>query len=372
MRRLYISFSILLFLLVVTTVAVAMFSINRIKLEAAQILVSSTRESLIVGDSRTAIMTLSKSVPILFKDISFRSSAGETLFSVKTEVESVGRLPLNLDIPLYQNTADTVKFGTLRFTYGVDDYIAPILLFLLIEFVLAVFAFKRERKLISKEISLNLETAMLDSREKIARQVAHDIRSPLTSLNIIIGKLKPHLSHETDVLRDVATRINGIADDLLVKDRNQRSEAKNLSVCFEIKESIEELVREKNISNSGIDFRLHLEGGSTTTVSKSEFQRIISNILNNAIESLNETKVIEITLHKGIGVSVVSITDHGSGIPQELLEKIGKVQISSKGDKGNGLGLYDTFRKIEEWGGHISIYSKVSIGTKIVIKVPEV
>ncbi|MFM6929613.1 MAG: sensor histidine kinase [Bdellovibrio sp.] len=370
MRRLYTSFSIFILLLAITTIAVAILSINRIKFEAAQILVSGAREALIVGDSRTAIMTLSKSVPVLFKDISFQGISGEIQFSLKTGIEHIGVFPLNIDIPVYQDANNKSKFGTLRFIYGVDEYVTTILLFLVVEFVLAGFAFKREKKLILKEVSLSLESATISAREQIAHQVAHDIRSPLTSLNVIIGKLQPHLSNENDVLQAIANRINGIADDLLIKNKAKNSDRISTEMGFDLRKNIEELVREKEILYKDVGFKLHLEEAQRINVEIVEFQRVMSNLLDNAVESLQEMKIVEVTLRRSLEGVVISITDHGSGIPPEILEKIGKTKISSKGERGNGLGLLSAFKKIEEWGGEINIYSKVSVGTNIVLRIP--
>jgi signal transduction histidine kinase len=100
-----------------------------------------------------------------------------------------------------------------------------------------------------------------------------------------------------------------------------------------------------------------------------ELKSILSNLINNAVESYSD--------HGGPVITTVScnndlcsidVEDHGVGIPTEYIGKIGHSPISFKGSKGRGLGLTHAFKTVQSWGGKISIQSEVGFGTKVKIE----
>lgn len=108
------------------------------------------------------------------------------------------------------------------------------------------------------------------------------------------------------------------------------------------------------------------------------FEQIISNILNNAIEELslkNDRKIIISASKEGSFVKV-AIKDNGAGISPENIEKIFKVQFSTKSSSnsfhyGTGLGLSFCQRMIQNYGGDITVKTQLNKGTEFVCLFPE-
>ena len=68
----------------------------------------------------------------------------------------------------------------------------------------------------------------------------------------------------------------------------------------------------------------------------------------------------------------VSISDNGTGIPVEHLDRIFEPFFSTKAEYGTGLGLSITFGIVEKLGGRIHVQSQVGQGTSFTVRLPQV
>ncbi|MBL7916989.1 MAG: hypothetical protein JNM96_01240, partial [Bacteroidia bacterium] len=142
----------------------------------------------------------------------------------------------------------------------------------------------------------------------LAAQVAHDIRSPLTAI-MILSKDEPSLSEDSRILfKTGVTRILDITNDLLNKAKgflttNQESpteETEKSSVQL-ITTIIESLVSEKRVeyrSKLNVNLQTNFNQSSFglfANIQKSEFKRILSNLINNSVEAVRNRGKIEVT-----------------------------------------------------------------------------
>lgn len=263
----------------------------------------------------------------------------------------------------------------------------------------------QELNLIAKKIS-SLITRIIDFNQKnserkkqenifqISKQVAHDIRSPLSALNLVVATLN-HIPEDRRLLiRNAVQRINDIANDLLRKGKddlvsqethfssNSHSASKNEKRIEFIPAIVDMLISEKRIQfrdNSSIDIEIELKNsfGAFAQVIGSELKRVISNLINNAVEAFenkNGSIHVSVQLVKEKQLVEVSICDNGKGIPPEILTKLGEIQLShgkeSSDQSGSGLGVYHAKQIIRSFGGQLMIESTVGKGTMVRIELP--
>lgn len=210
---------------------------------------------------------------------------------------------------------------------------------------------------------------------KIATQVAHDIRSPLVGLDLIIKEISNIPEEPRILIKSATNRIYDIANNLLDLYKCKKIGVANLSkenFCEPISELLLSVILEKKIQykNLSIDFVTEIEDKSYklfAKVSTSSFKRVISNLLNNAVEARKKEKcIIKIKLASQLKILSLTIEDNGIGIPDHLLRKIILGEVISHKKNGNGLGLSHAIKMIEdEWDGQFAIESKVNVGTKI-------
>jgi signal transduction histidine kinase len=210
---------------------------------------------------------------------------------------------------------------------------------------------------------------------ELATHLAHDIRSPLSALQIGVRSIIGN-EEAKEIILKVGDRIQGIANDLLAKpsliDKGNKAVSVNrlnLSVI------VSEIVAEKNtFCNVKISVFDDLFGKDiiskcdTTTVA-----RIVSNLLNNAIESfagIIDGK-IDIYIRGSDNFAELTIIDTGCGISEEKILEVGGRGKTFNKIGGSGLGLFHAQSYLSTVGGKFSIQSTVGIGTMVRICVPK-
>ncbi|MDG0817793.1 sensor histidine kinase [Bdellovibrio svalbardensis] len=230
------------------------------------------------------------------------------------------------------------------------------------------------------ELSLNKEISTM------SRQVAHDIRGPLTALTTL-SRLSHEMTEEKKELLTLAvSRIRGIADDLLVKGRDPAglsasSENVDLktnevqSMVSEISEVTGRLLKEYRFSHSKIEFAWHKHVKADKVMialPEVKLQRILANILNNAIEaSLEKDAQINVSLLDREDCWLLQIMDNGCGIPEEVLPRLMAEGMTFGKDHGHGLGLFDARKTLQSIGGDLQIRSRVAVGTQVLLIFPK-
>jgi signal transduction histidine kinase len=234
-----------------------------------------------------------------------------------------------------------------------------------------------------------IRTESESSLAQQALQVAHDIRSPLTALNVVLREVDVLPEDLRQIIRSSVGRIHDIANDLLERHRERqasmpttmsnRVEAQVPSMKLEselLSPLIESVVTEKRLQyrtmlGVTIEFSPGPESyGLFAQINAAEFKRIISNMISNAVEALGEQGRVELTLKRHDLSVQVDICDNGKGIPPDVMPKIGQRGASFGKQSGNGLGFYHARQMLEAWRGKIELSSTEGEGTTVSISLP--
>lgn len=209
---------------------------------------------------------------------------------------------------------------------------------------------------------------------KVSQQVAHDIRSPLSALTVVANQHSNSLTENSRILlKSAIDRIMDITNELSTSNSNHTN--KKESRVEPLSGLIESVLTEKRYeyrSAHGITITGNLSNGygAFSLVSLSDFKRILSNLVNNAVESLGEEGRVDIDLKKTDNKNIVEVRDNGKGIPSSMIKKVFEEGFSFGKPKGTGLGLSHAKHLIEAWGGSIRFESKKDQGSIIRIELP--
>ena len=213
---------------------------------------------------------------------------------------------------------------------------------------------------------------------EVASQVSHDIRSPLSVLNLLLSNLEAITEEKKIILKSAINRINEISNELLNYSKvNSNSLIKPMKLeIVSLNDVVNSVVSEMKIAISEyrsiqIKSNINERYSLFSKINPTEMKRLLTNIINNSIESFtNQQGVIEISLKLVDQKILLIVTDNGSGIQPEVLKKLGKRGVTygkSGTNSGTGLGLYHAIKTIEQFNGKIDITSSLGIGTSIVI-----
>lgn len=235
-----------------------------------------------------------------------------------------------------------------------------------------------ERLRVEMESSkLQLETQRLFN--KTANQVAHDIRSPLASMLMIVKSCTDIPEMERIALRDVAQSINDIADSLLsqYKPVIHQGENRESQTALLTSAVLLQILTDKKFQYKDRRVRfLHefSESGQFAFIMcpLSSFKRMISNLINNAIDSVNKIDgKITVCLDATDKHVIIDIVDNGSGMPIELIERIKqKKPVTFGKESGHGIGLSQVHETLEDNCGSLLITSIEGKGSKVTVQFP--
>lgn len=219
-----------------------------------------------------------------------------------------------------------------------------------------------------------LEAERDKARSQVAAQVAHDIRSPLMSMNMALSQIESSQLEPLAIIKSAVARIAGIVQKLSAvsaakKPEEPVMEAPKLTLVEPLIASVfnEHLVR-KSSSQS-----LTFQGASSlphiwSVVQVSELQTALSNIINNAFEAgaTNVALILSSTAKEW----TLEVKDNGKGIPSEILEKIFERSFTFGKKSGTGLGLFQAKAAIEWSGGTLEVKSAADQGSSFILHMP--
>lgn len=207
---------------------------------------------------------------------------------------------------------------------------------------------------------------------EIAEYVAHDIRSPLATISAVTATLRDIPENRRVALRTAVASINNITNDLLNKYKNSREEE---NMPFSVRMVLTEVIDQKKyqyketsvkFENNFHDSFLFVKGN------RSDFARMISNIINNAVEAFrNKSGIVTIETYKVGNFAGITVQDTGSGISEHMLSEIrNNISVGSTKKEGYGIGLTQVKKTIKKFRGTISIDSELNKGTKVKLTIP--
>lgn len=232
------------------------------------------------------------------------------------------------------------------------------------------------------ELDASTQQLMQTEREtawrEMAKQIAHEIKNPLTPMKLSVqslerswnekvpdfekrlSKTSQTLIEQIDTLSLIATEFSNFAKmpDINYKYFNLVSLIKHITDLFE---------------NEYINISLHYDNNENYQIYFAEAQiiQIVNNLIKNAVESLQKNKEgsIEIIVKKEKNNILISVTDNGCGIPDNMKEKIFSPYFTT-GSGGTGLGLAITKKIVDSLKGTISFETEENKGTTFYITLP--
>jgi len=208
---------------------------------------------------------------------------------------------------------------------------------------------------------------------RMARMIAHEVRNPLTNINLAVGELSeltgdlPESLIYQEMISRNAKRINSLIDELLISAKPQQLEYAKTNM--------------QQILDSAIDFckdRISLENVNFRKVFPDELiegkwdpeklKIAFVNIIINAIEAMHETTHphLSLILTKEGESPVIYIKDNGKGMDDETVQRIFDPFFSNR-KEGLGLGMTSTLNIINMHQGKISVKSEMNKGTEFKI-----
>lgn len=222
-----------------------------------------------------------------------------------------------------------------------------------------------------------IQVDRLASIGRLAAGIAHEINNPLMpikfNLESIIEDAEANQPADADLLSVTlksVERIQDLVKRLLRFNEGHRGEH-DYSQPVDIREVCQNVVDLTRKTFEQTNKRIELEINKSMMIhgNRDALTQVFINLALNACESMQERGVLTIAAKKTGKEYEVSLSDTGSGIPPELLDKIFDPFVTTK-TSGSGLGLFVTYGIVEAHQGRIQVDSKLGKGTTFRLSFP--
>ncbi|MFN8281136.1 MAG: HAMP domain-containing sensor histidine kinase [Saprospiraceae bacterium] len=214
---------------------------------------------------------------------------------------------------------------------------------------------------------------------EMAKQVAHEIKNPLTPMKLNIQYLQQQIKSGSGSNHEEL--VNAVADSILEQIEGltkiatefsnfaKMPKAENERILInDLISSVHDLFRKRD----DIDILLKIPIDELYVFcDRTQMIRVLNNLINNAIQAIPDDRrgMIDIKLIRKTNKALISIQDNGIGIPDEMKEKIFLPNFTTK-TSGTGLGLAMCQQIIESINGALYFHSSEGSGTTFYVQIP--
>jgi len=290
-----------------------------------------------------------------------------------------------------QETSDAFSDLSRMFNIAVAIFIIGGIAIVVVAFVMSRKMVRRVHRSDQAKESMNeqiVESGKMASIGELAAGIAHEINNPVAIMVEEAGWIGDLLEEEefsqsenleefTRALAQINTqgkRCKEITHKLLSFARKTDSTVKDVQINDIVKEIVSLSAQMAKYNKVSVDTELNVNL-PYITISPSEMQQVLLNLINNAIDAMEKTggNVLVSTKISQLEEDhiVVIVEDDGPGIPEANFSRIFDPFFTSKPvGKGTGLGLSICYGIITKMGGKIDVQSKVGFGSRFRIWIP--
>ncbi|MFY0686149.1 MAG: HAMP domain-containing histidine kinase [Cyclobacteriaceae bacterium] len=206
--------------------------------------------------------------------------------------------------------------------------------------------------------------------KEIARQVAHEIKNPLTPMRLKIQQMQRKRDPEDREYASLDSLLNQV--DTLSSIADSFSAFAQMPAPQNAEVNLSDLTRNviRLFRSDDVELKEEIADGLIVYADPKLISQILNNLILNAIQSIETTKKqITVSLTQTIDKVLISISDNGTGISPDIKDEIFKPYFSTK-ETGSGIGLALAKKGIEQAGGNIWFETNLGEGTSFFITLP--
>jgi len=221
-----------------------------------------------------------------------------------------------------------------------------------------------------------LQSEKLAAMGRLTSQIAHELNNPLYGIMNTLELLKTEIPADNkrrkilEMALSETIRLSDLLRKMLSFSKPDQEERHPVDINSVLDEIL--LLHEKQLKENDINIAVTFAGGlNLVNASKNQLRQVFLNMVANARDAMPDGGTLSVTTGGDNDTVYVEVTDTGTGIREEHLDKIFDSFFTTKGEvKGVGLGLSVCYGFIKDHGGDIEVKSQVGEGTIFTISLP--
>lgn len=226
--------------------------------------------------------------------------------------------------------------------------------------LLLIIGLMQVRKVFSKEI------ALASLQRNFLLSITHELKSPLASIKASLQTFqRKNLNEEkkekliNNSLLDIE-RLENLVDNILFAAKIEREEHGLTKEYLNVSVICENVLKRFANNKKNIQVTASIEPDVFLQTDKVGFTSVITNLVENAVKYSPENSLVHIALAQQNGITKLTVSDTGTGIPNEekikIFQKFYRIgSEETRKNKGTGLGLYIVKRFVDVFNGKISV-----------------
>ncbi len=225
----------------------------------------------------------------------------------------------------------------------------------------------------------------INNRDKMYSVIAHDLRSPMASIRMVLNlfvntvspeMIGPELFSLIDKANKESEETHGLLDNLLKWTKSQTGRLNVVYQDFDVNDVIPGVVDIFTMIADTKHIKLNCDLGTerlTVCADNDMLKTVLRNFISNAIKFSNENSTIDISLTREGDMARISVRDHGVGISEERLSglfKNGETTCGTNNEEGSGLGLQLCKDFAVKNGGDVKVESVLGEGSTFSVYIP--
>ena len=286
----------------------------------------------------------------------------------------------------------TIEISTL---YNKDIFLGILLLFK------DITQHKKDMQAIKDNQDMLMEKERLASLGQLIGGISHNLKTPIMSISgaaegltdlikeyeASVGDPEVTVEDHHAIANDMKEWISKIhsytayMSDIITAVKGQAvALSENQNDIFTVDELLKrvDILMKHEIKNASLILEVNLEVPSDTKLEGdvNSLVQVVNNLITNAIQAYNGVKgeKIEIRVRKDYSNLIISVSDHGMGMSNEVKDKLFKSMVTTKGKNGTGLGLFMSYSTIKgHFNGEMTFESELNVGTtfNVILPLPE-
>jgi signal transduction histidine kinase len=234
-------------------------------------------------------------------------------------------------------------------------------------------AFNRMASRLREMIRKEGEQKQFESFARLSSVMTHDLKNQILSLSLLVSNMERKFDREgfkEDAMRTLSDSVNNL-ENLVVKLSDPRTPTKRIREKSNLTNLVERVLQRTAAQTSNrYQVSVQLKPEVFATVDGRAIERVIENLVINALEAMPNGGSLSVTTQTNNGYAVITVADSGKGMTDEFMRDRLFHPFATTKKKGIGLGLYSCRDIIEQHGGQIDVASRVNAGTEFKIILP--
>lgn len=223
-------------------------------------------------------------------------------------------------------------------------------------------------------------------RTDFVSNASHELRTPVTALKgfsevLLDGAMEDSATAKyfLEIINKEANRLEVLVNDILELSKVEQKQVPLQKETLNLEEVIRScfLVTQPQAKSKNIKVRFYSSEANAILLEadRSRLEQILNNLIINAVNYTDAGGKISVMIEKDTKEAIIHVVDTGIGIPEEdmgrIFERFYRVdKARSRNSGGTGLGLSIVRYLVKNMNGHISVTSKLGIGTTFTVRLP--